>query len=154
MRISIIQRGNTIQQWNQGFTLVEILVGIFILSVLLGLFSLSFSNVSPKYRLKKAVWEIHSRLNYARYKAVFDGQKVKIQFGADFYTLEKYDEEQKVWKLDLRNDLEGVTIEANNSPIFYPAGTVSHLASIFIFNSWGQYKITIAITGRIKTLLL
>jgi len=153
-KIPVIQRRNSFHNCPQGFTLIEILIGVFLLSILIGLCSLSFSNLSPKYRLKKAVWELHSRLNYARYKAVFDSQKVKINFGATFYTIEKYDEEQELWKLDLKQDLEGVTLEANNSPIFHPAGTVSNLASIYIFNSWGRYRITIAITGRIKTLLL
>lgn len=49
------------------------------------------------------------------------------------------------------NILEGVNVEANNSPLFHPEGTVSNLASIYVFNSWGKYRITIAITGRIKT---
>jgi len=137
-----------------GFTLIEILMSIFFLSILIGLCSLHFSNISPKYRLKRAVWELHSRLNYARYKAVFDNQKVKVGFGANFYTIEKYDEEEELWSLEIKNDLEGVIIQANNSPIFHPAGTVSNLASIIISNSWGGFRITIAITGRIKILPL
>jgi prepilin-type N-terminal cleavage/methylation domain-containing protein len=154
MKIASSQKEKTIPPNIQGFTLVEILIVIVVLSILFGLCSLSFSDLSPKYRLKKAVWELHSRLNFARYKAVFHGQKVKMTLGSGHYTIESYDEEQKMWELDLKNNLEGVCIEANNSPIFHPAGTVSNMASIFVSNSWGRYKITIAITGRIKTALL
>ena len=137
-----------------GFSLLEVLICILILSVMIGLSSASFLNVSPKYKLKRAAWEINSRLNYARYKAVFNGQKVRIRFDSPFYRIDIYDENQERWTLDLQNILEGVTVEANNNPVFHPGGTVSNLASIYIFNSWGKYRITIAITGRIKVVLI
>lgn len=135
---------------SNGVSLFEALVCIFILSIMIGLSSATFLNVSPKYKLKNAVWEIHSRLNYARYRAVFDGEKVRMRFESPFYVIEKFDTDQKVWTQTLQNFLEGVTVAANNSPIFHPSGTVSNLASIDVSNSWGKYRITIAITGRIK----
>ncbi len=46
--------------------------------------------------------------------------------------------------------VEGVWIQANNTPTFHPAGTVSNFATILVSNSWGTNKITLAITGRIK----
>ena len=138
----------------RGFSLIEVLIGIFLLSLLIGLCSLSFSKLSPKYRIKKAVWELTTRLNYARYKAVFETQKVRMSFRQAGYTIEKFDEEKEVWTPDLRQELEGVTVEANNNPVFHPAGTVSNLASIVVSNAWGGYRITVAITGRIKTVPL
>lgn len=138
----------------RGFSLVEMTIGIFVLSILLGLTSLSFTRLSPRYRLKKAVWELNSRLNYARYKAVFESRKVKVSFTPTHYSIEKYDDEQDLWEMDFKQELEGILLDANNSPIFYPAGTVSNLATIIVSNSWGKYRITIAITGRIKILLL
>ena len=111
----------------------------------------SYLHQSPKYRLKKVVWEIHSRLNYARYKSIYKGEKYKVSFETNAYTVEKFNESQGQWKQDLWNLCEGVVIESTNSPIFHPRGTVSNLASITISNSWGKYKISIAISGRIKT---
>lgn len=135
---------------NPGFSLFETLVCLLLLAVLLGLFSLFFLNVSPKYRLERAVWEIHSRLNYARYKAILTGNKMKVRFTPPFINVERFEDEQERWILEMKNILEGVNLEANNSPIFHPGGTVSNLVSISVYNSWGRYKITLAITGRIK----
>jgi prepilin-type N-terminal cleavage/methylation domain-containing protein len=145
---------NYYENRKKGFSLVEALIATFILAVILSLASTSFLNLAPKYRLKSAVREINSRLNYARYKSVFEGVKVRIKFGQHSYAIETYDEEQNQWKREREYFLEGVALQANNSPTFHPVGTVSNLASIYIANSWGKYKITIAISGRIKILQL
>lgn len=138
----------------RGFSLLEIVISLFLLSFLIVLAGTSFLNLAPKYKLKKAVWEINSRLNYARFKAIFEGQSIRIKFGSDSYAIEKYDEQKKIWQLEEKSYLEGVSIQANNSPTFHPQGTVSNLASISISNSWGKYRITLAITGRIKIVKL
>jgi len=43
-----------------------------------------------------------------------------------------------------------VTLKANNTPVFYPEGTVSNLATILVSNDRGGYRITLAMTGRVK----
>ena len=134
----------------KGFTLIEVLVFLSIFAVLLGLASSSFLNSSDKHRLQKAVWEIHAKLNYARFKAIFDGTKSRISFSPSGYTIEKYKTDTGMWKEEMGNILEGVYIQANNSPVFHPQGTVSHLASITVSNTWGSYNITLAISGRIR----
>jgi prepilin-type N-terminal cleavage/methylation domain-containing protein len=134
----------------KGFTLLEVLVFLSIFSILLGLASISFLNSSDKYRLQKAVWEIHAKLNYARFKAIFSGTKSRVLFSPSGYAIEKYDQNMDDWKFDIGNILEGVHIQANNNPLFHPQGTVSNLVSITLSNSWGSYKITLAISGRIK----
>lgn len=136
--------------FKRGFSLLDALISLFLLGIVISLLSHSFLNLSPKYKLRKAVWEIHSSLNYARYKALFEGIKVRIKFNAESYTIEKYNEAEEEWIIDRSCLLDGVTLQANNSPIFHPRGTVSNLASIYISNSWGKHKITLAISGRIK----
>jgi len=138
----------------RGFSLMEAVVALAILAIMVGLASISFLNLAPKYRLKNAVREINSRMNYARYKAIFDGIKVRIKFDQHSYAIEIYDEDRNEWKREREYFLNGVTLQANNSPTFHPAGTVSNLASIYISNSWGKYKITLAISGRIKIVQL
>jgi prepilin-type N-terminal cleavage/methylation domain-containing protein len=137
-------------EFMRGFTLLEVLVFLSIFSILLGLASITFLNSSDKYRLQKAVWEIHSKLNYARFKAIFNGTKSRISFNSTGYTIEKYDQNNGEWEVEMGNILEGVYIQANNSPVFHPQGTVSNLASITVSNTWGRYKIALAISGRIK----
>jgi len=138
----------------RGFTLLEVLVFFSILTILLGLASISFLNSSDKYRLQKAVWEIHSKLNYARFKAIFDGTKSRVSFNPAGYTIEKYNQDTGEWKVEIGIILEGVFIQANNNPVFHPQGTVSNLASITVSNTWGSYKITLAISGRIRIIKL
>ncbi len=139
---------------DRGFSLLEAVISLFILAIMVSLASLSFFNRSPKYRLEKAVWEIHSRMNYARYKALFKGVKVRIKFEPKYYSIDAYDEKQKKWLTEQKYFIEDVKLQANNSPIFHPAGTVSNLASIYVSNDSGKYKITIAISGRIKAVKL
>jgi len=135
----------------KGFTLLEAVLSLTILSMIVYLASTSFLNLVPKFKLEKAVWEICSSLNLARYQAQFKGTSLRVRFYSTSYALEKYDESRKSWKLQEKHFLEGVTVEANNAPIFTPEGSVSGLATIYIYNSRGKYKITLAITGRIKS---
>jgi prepilin-type N-terminal cleavage/methylation domain-containing protein len=138
----------------KGFTLLEALVALAVIAVLIYGTSFAFVNLAPKYRLRKATWEIQTRLNYARYRAIREGQPVRVQFQAAGYTIERYDDVLKAWQPETVGAIEGVHIQANNSPIFYPAGTVSNLATIVVSNVWGKCRITLAITGRIKVTMI
>ncbi len=133
-----------------GFSLLEALLMLAVASILLYAGSNALSNIAPKFRLKRATWEIQTRLNYARYKAIFEGTDVRVSFGPGGYTIEKYDDVLKGWKVDASGSFEGVTVEANNRPTFHPLGTVSNLATITVSNSWGGFRITLAISGRIR----
>jgi len=137
-----------------GYTLIKVAIAITTLGLIIALLSYSFSTQAPKYQLKKATWEIYSRLNYARYRAIYSGKKYKLNFEAHCYVVQKFDEHANEWKDERRSFLDGVTITTNNSPIFHPRGTVSNLASITVQNSRGRYKISIAISGRIKVIEL
>lgn len=138
----------------RGFSLSEVLVSLAVASLIIYAASASFVNLSPKYRLKKAAWEVCTRLNYARYKAIFEGRPRRVRFQSAGYAIEKYDEAAKQWQPDVSGVLEGVRVEANNSPIFHPLGTVSNLATIILSNSWGKYRITLAISGRIRAVMI
>lgn len=138
----------------KGSTLLEALVMLAVASLMILAASSHFLNLSPKYRLKKASGEIYARLNYARYRAIFDGQAVRVNFSPASYTVEKYDPSLKKWKPVAGGVLEGVRVEANNSPTFHPVGTVSNLATIVVSNSWGKCRLTLAISGRIRMVML
>jgi prepilin-type N-terminal cleavage/methylation domain-containing protein len=137
----------------KGFSLLETLVTLAAAAFLLYLGSNAFLKQTPKYRLQRAAWEIQTRLNYARYKAIFEGRPVRVSFRPAGYDVEKYDEVLKGWKPDTSGFIEGVKIEANNSPTFHPVGTVSNLATITISNAWGKCQITLAISGRIRVVM-
>jgi len=134
----------------KGFSLVETLSALVVIGLLVGSFAGPFLRLTQKYRLRSAVQSIHSRMNTARYAAVFKGIKHRVVFDADSITLETYEDESSSWKGVAVHFIEGVVVQANNSPVFLPRGTVTNLATIMVTNAWGGYKITLAISGRIK----
>jgi prepilin-type N-terminal cleavage/methylation domain-containing protein len=138
------------KDWMRGYSLLETVVSLAILAILLGIASTSFLQLAPKYGLQNAVWEINSGLVNARYKAIFEGTAMRVKFNPSGYAIEKYDEEREIWRRERECFLKGISIQANNTPTFYPEGSVSNIASINVFNSWGRYRITLAISGRIK----
>jgi len=134
----------------QGFSLLELLVGLFLTGMLLLLWATSRPAQSPRMLLDNGAREIQARLYHARYHAVLGGQKVRISFNEGVCTTELYSAARNLWERKETRLIEGVHIEANNRPIFHPAGTVSNLATIRIINSAGEYRITLAISGRIR----
>jgi prepilin-type N-terminal cleavage/methylation domain-containing protein len=138
----------------KGYSLIELLIVLAVATLIIYGAANTFLNRSPKYRLHRATWEIQTRLNYARHRAIFEGQPVRVRFQPTGYMVEKYDEQQKRWQIEVTGSIEGVHIEANNSPTFHPFGTVSNLASITVSNSGGTFRITLAISGRIRVVKL
>lgn len=134
----------------KGFTLLETVLAMALAAFFVYAGSISISRLAPKFHLHRAVWEIESSLNQARFKSVWKGTPLRVRFEGARYRLEFYDPAVKAWRLDRAALLEGVTVQANNNPAFYPEGTVSNLATISVSNSRGAYKITVAISGRIK----
>lgn len=138
-----------------GFTLVETAVALLVLAAVVYIGAFSFLEHLPKYRLQGAVWEVAARLNEARLTALLEGAAVRWRVlppldGLWGFALEKLDPLDGSWKTILSRRPPGVVLRANNTPTFHPQGTVSHLATIVVENSRGLYRITVAITGRIK----
>jgi len=133
-----------------GFTLMETLLLLFVAALIIFIGASSFTHLIPKYRLHGAVWEVSAKLNEARYTAVLKGAPVRMRLSGSTYCLERQNIEDGSWLRLSGRRLEGVVLRANNTPIFHPQGTVSNLATIWVENGWGRYKITLAITGRIK----
>jgi len=135
----------------RGYTLVEVVLAL----ALAGLFvyggAYSFQRLVPKFQLQSGIWEVTAGLNQARFRAIMSGEPVRVRFVTSGFVFERYDEAAKIWRTARTASLPGVTVQANNSPVFHPAGTVSDLASITVSNALGTYRITIAITGRVRT---
>lgn len=134
----------------KGFSLVDVTLSVSVLAFIAYITASSFQALAPKYLLQRAVWEICSCLHSVRFTALSRGEKARVTFASSTYTIDIYDEDREEWEQREKHSLEGVSVEANNSPCFHPTGAVSNLASISVSNSWGIYKITVAITGRIK----
>jgi len=133
-----------------GYTLIEASLLLLVLVFIIYMGTSSFLHLIPKYRLHGAVWEVSAGLNEARYTAILKGVPVRMRFSGSSYCLERHDPEEDAWLRLSGRRLEGVSLRANNAPIFHPQGLVSNMATIWVENGWGRYKITLAITGRIK----
>jgi prepilin-type N-terminal cleavage/methylation domain-containing protein len=135
-----------------GYSLIEILAVLAVAAFFLTTAAMSLSGLQDKIHLHRAAWEVGSRLNYARYKALAEGRPIRVRFSSGGYAVEMYDPDREVWRPDRRGVLDRVAVAANNAPMFHPSGAVSHMATIRLENGRGRYRITVAITGRIKVL--
>jgi prepilin-type N-terminal cleavage/methylation domain-containing protein len=135
----------------RGFTLVETVMALSLVGFLVYGGVYSFQRLVPKFHLQSGIWQVTSGLNQARFRAVWSGAPVRVRFVPSVFNLERRDDVAGVWRTVRTAVLAGVAVRANNSPIFHPQGTVSSLATITVSNSRGTFRITIAITGRIKT---
>ncbi len=135
----------------RGFTLLESAVAVALAGMLAFMGAGSLLSLAPKYRLEAAVWEARAVLNRARYRALHEGVAFRVRVLADGLALDRDDPDSGTWALAARTVCDGARLTANNAPIFTPQGSVTGLATITISNSWGAYKMTLAITGRIKT---
>jgi prepilin-type N-terminal cleavage/methylation domain-containing protein len=135
----------------EGFTLVEIVLALTLAGLFMFGAAYSFQRLVPKFQLQSGIWEVTSGLNQARFRAIMSGEPVRVRFVPSGFVFERYDEAAKIWLPARAASLPGVEVRANNSPIFHSQGTVSDLASITVSNARGTYRITIAITGRVRT---
>lgn len=134
----------------EGFTLIEAVMVLALSGLLVLGGAQAVGRLGPKLRLQSGVWEVTSGLGQARFRAIMSGEPVRVRFLPSGFVLERYDAASDVWRTARRSVLEGVAVRANNAPVFHPQGTVSNLATITVANSRGSYRITVAITGRIR----
>lgn len=139
---------------DRGYSLLEAVIALALASLVIYGSAGIFLGRSEALQLKKAAWEIQMRLNYARYKAIFEARPVRVRFWRTGYTVEKFNSSLNLWQPEVGTACEGVSIEANNTPTFHPAGTVSNLATITVSNAAGVCRITLAISGRIRVVML
>jgi prepilin-type N-terminal cleavage/methylation domain-containing protein len=135
----------------KGFTLVEIVLALALAGLFMYGGAYSFQRLVPKFQLQSGIWEVTSGLNQARFRAIMSGEPVRVRFVPSGFVFELYDEAAKIWRTARTASLPGVAVRANNAPVFHPQGTVSDLASIMVSNALGTFRITIAITGRVRT---
>jgi prepilin-type N-terminal cleavage/methylation domain-containing protein len=137
-----------------GYTLLEAVLVLALISILVLAGAASVSKSASRFELERAVWEVKLRLNQARIRSIWEGVPTRLRIEQGGFFLETYDEEAKTWKPAEFGFWEGVAVEANNTPVYHPTGSVTGMATILVSNARGAYKITLAITGRIRAIKL
>ncbi len=135
----------------RGFTLIEVLVALAIGALLAAGAATAIGSLGPRLRLRSGTWLVTSALNHARVQAVLTGETRRVRFDGPGLLHERFDGASGAWVVTQAVVLPGVAVRANNAPVFHPQGTVSDLATISVSNAAGNYRITVAITGRIRT---
>ncbi len=135
----------------RGFTLIEAVLALALAGLLVLGGAHAVQGLAARLHLRSGIWEVTSALNQARFRAIMSGEAVRVRFVAAGFVLERRDEGAGTWRPGRPARLDGVAVRANNAPIFHPQGTVSDLATITVSNAKGAYRITVAITGRIRT---
>ena len=134
-----------------GFTLVETVLALAVAGCLALGASYAIGRVGPRLDLRAGAWQVTAGLNQARFRAILSGEPVRVRFAAPGFFLERFDGDAGAWRPARCVPLPGVAVRANNAPVFHPQGTVAGLATVTVSNAQGSYRITIAITGRIRT---
>jgi prepilin-type N-terminal cleavage/methylation domain-containing protein len=137
-----------------GFTLLEAVLVLALISILILAGAASASKSAARFELERAVWEIKMRLNQTRIRSIWEGTPARLRIDRVGFSLETYDEDAKIWKPAESGRWEGVVVEANNTPVYHPTGSVTGMATILVSNPRGAYRITLAITGRIRAIKL
>lgn len=134
----------------RGASLIEALLVLAIASILFLAGAASVSRSAGRYDLERGVWEVRSLLSQTRVRAIWEGVPARLTIGVRGYSMDLYDEGAKSWRVAAAGDWQGVAVEANNTPVYQPTGSVTGMATIIVSNPRGAYRLTLAITGRIR----
>jgi general secretion pathway protein H len=125
-----------------GFTLLEVIIVLFLISLVLGLSTIFFANILPSSRLNATAREISATIRHARDLALINGEKQTMTINLDsrYYRLEGVSQ---------KNIPSGITLKVID-PLLGEVYTGDYL---LIFNATGAMEGgTIVLSTEKKTL--
>ena len=144
---------------HEGFSLIEMLIVLFILAILAGVTIPIYIGMKPSMRLSGATRQIMGDLMCARMQSISQNNKFKIFFLADNHRYTLLDDDTGDGTIDsgdltvtkdIHDAYYDVTFSSTAAPIFHPRGNASPTATVTLTNSSGTKTIAIAMTGRVK----
>jgi type IV fimbrial biogenesis protein FimT len=141
----------------EGFTLLEVTLVIFILGISAALATPSVLESMARYRLSGAARQVMGDLMWVKMRAVSEKNKFRVFVLNDheYRILDDDDNNGKIdageWSRvrDIRDQYPDVTIHFTADLIFFPRGTAQP-GTITLTNNSGSKKLKIHITGRVK----
>ena len=110
-----------------GFTLLELIIVIFLITLMVGLSAVFFANTLPSGRFNATTREIASTIRQARHLAQLNGEKQVITINMDSrsYGIEKRGEKKLPSGIDIKviDPLAGDITSGKYHMTFHPAGS-------------------------------
>lgn len=110
-----------------GFTLLELIIVIFLITLMLGLSGVFFANTLPAGRFNAAIREIASTIRQARHLAQINGEKQVLTIDIDSrrYRIEGRSEKNLPAGIAIRitDPYAGEIVNGKYRMVFYPAGS-------------------------------
>lgn len=132
----------------QGFTLMEMMIGIALIGILTVVAVPNIALFSSGYKLRGAAREVATDLQYARLLAVKENRDIRVDFSTNSYQVVRVSGGTVVKSRSFSSDYSNVTL-TNVSITFYSRGNSS--ANTVTVSIPGRTKnVTVAFTGRVK----
>ena len=143
----------------QGFTVIDLAIGMAMVSILAVVALPSIQSLMMKYRVSGAAREIMGDLMAARMKAVSQHRRVKVFF-IDDHQYKICDDangdntvdncEGSARTQDLQTNYSGVSVSATSDPMFNATGSASGNTTITLSNTTDTKSINVSITGQVQ----
>ena len=135
-------------KYNNGFTLIEILVVISIISIITGVFFGGLKTLQPAMRLDGVARDLATDLHYIQQQAVSEQFNYGISFliDTDEYQILKYITSTTTQEISKKSLAQGISFYeikdfTDNNVIFNPYGSVTEAGSISLVNNKQKIKI-------------
>ena len=137
---------------------MELLIVIATIAVLAAIGGLSYISMQPSLSLSGASKQIQTEFLAARMNAVSQNNRFRVYFLNDHeYKIlddQNSDNDEDVGETyeikDIRTHYPGVTLSANNDPIFTPNGSVKSSATVTLTNTSGSRQVVVSSAGFVR----
>jgi MSHA pilin protein MshC len=138
-------------RFEQGFTLIELIIVILLIGILSGVGGVRFFS-DTGYKQRGAYDDVTSALRYAQKLAIASGCDVQVTIVADTYTLNQEDDADCASDSFLRGVHHPGTSAAQYTNTIDATVGLSSLVSPFIFNSRGIASADVTVTVGTQTI--
>ena len=148
----------TLRRYGRGFTLIELVIAIFVLLMMVLTGMPAFNNMMAQRRLMGAVGRVSTDLRFIQSQAVRLGYKHQLSYAAGSYTLQKFNTATNAWvslgpSYSVATDYTGVSLAS----IIDNAGAGVNVAAI-VFRPQGDvdptgvtFPIVLTVSGTAGT---
>ena len=142
-----------------GFTLIDLLIGVAIVAILATVAVPALQPVVTRYRLNGAARQVMGDLMSARMQAVSQGRAVMVVFpeGTAYQVCDDANADGTVdigegaaTTRALATQYPGVSVSATSDPVFSTKGIAAGQSLITLINTQGTRTLTVYRTGHVK----